>query len=148
MANVFDVAVYILNHHDGPMSAMKLEKLVYYSQAWSLVWDDTPLFSEPIEAWISGPVIPTLFDKHRGLFQVTPALFESFTSPEGLNDVQIDTINVVIQSYAQFNAQVLSEITHSEPPWKDARKDLDPNTRGHAQITDEAMSEYYSSIYS
>lgn len=49
MATVHDVAAYILAKH-GPMTAMKLEKLVYYSQAWSLVWDDKPLFRSKIEA--------------------------------------------------------------------------------------------------
>ena len=45
-----DVAAYILSKQ-GDMPAMKLQKLVYYSQAWSLVWDDKPLFRDRIEAW-------------------------------------------------------------------------------------------------
>ena len=45
MANVFDIAKYILEYA-GPMSTMKLQKLCYYSQAWSLVWDDEELFPE------------------------------------------------------------------------------------------------------
>ena len=49
MANVFDVADYILKEC-GEMPALKLQKLVYYSQAWSLVWDEAPLFEEEIEA--------------------------------------------------------------------------------------------------
>ena len=42
MANVFDTAKYILEQK-GNMSTMKLQKLCYYAQAWSLVWDDAPL---------------------------------------------------------------------------------------------------------
>jgi len=41
--NCFDVAAYILSKK-APMPAMKLQKLVYYAQSWSLVWDDEPLF--------------------------------------------------------------------------------------------------------
>jgi len=48
--SVHDVAAYILKKQ-GEMSAMKLQKLVYYSQAWSLVWDEKPLFRAQIEAW-------------------------------------------------------------------------------------------------
>lgn len=52
MATVFDVARYILTRldEDGklPVTTWKLQKLVYYSQAWSLVWDDVPLFDAPI----------------------------------------------------------------------------------------------------
>jgi len=50
MATAHDVAAYILDKC-GSMSAMKLQKLVYYSQAWHLVWDDAPLFEERVEAW-------------------------------------------------------------------------------------------------
>ena len=39
MATIFDVASYILSKQ-GPMTTMKLEKLCYYAQAWSLVWDE------------------------------------------------------------------------------------------------------------
>ena len=46
MANVDDVAAYILNRQ-GPMTAMKLQKLCYYSQAWHLVWDSEPLGQRP-----------------------------------------------------------------------------------------------------
>ena len=69
MATVHDVAAYILEHH-GPMTAMKLQKLVFtYSQAWSLVWDEQALFPERIEAWANGPVVPALYDQHRRRFR-------------------------------------------------------------------------------
>ena len=57
MATAHDVAAYILQKK-GEMTAMKLQKLVYYSQAWSVVWDERPLFHEKIEAWANGPVVP------------------------------------------------------------------------------------------
>lgn len=59
MVSCFDVVKYILEKQ-GPMSQMKLHKLLYYCQAWSLVWDDMPLFHERLEAWGSGPVVPEL----------------------------------------------------------------------------------------
>ena len=70
MNTVFDVAVYILRK-TGPISAMKLQKLVYYSQAWSLAWDESPLFINKIQAWTSGPVVRELYDVHRGMFTVS-----------------------------------------------------------------------------
>ena len=63
MATVFDVAKYILDKA-GSMSAMKLQKLVFYSQAMSLVWDDLPLFDDDFEAWDKGPVCRALFNAH------------------------------------------------------------------------------------
>src|SRR5687767_401361 len=69
MVSAHDVAAYILMEH-GPLSAMKLQKLVYYSQAWSLVWDDRQLFREPVEAWANGPVVRELYERHRGQFEL------------------------------------------------------------------------------
>ena len=66
MATVGDVARYILerlapDRFGDRVTAWKLQKLVYYAQAWSLVWDEVPLFPERIEAWANGPVCPTLY---------------------------------------------------------------------------------------
>ena len=43
MRSVYDVAAYILQK-SGELTTWKLQKLVYYSQAWSLVWDERALF--------------------------------------------------------------------------------------------------------
>lgn len=68
--SVFDVATYILQKC-GNMSCMKLQKLCYYAQAWSLVWDNVPLFDEDFEAWASGPVCPELFHRNERRFIVS-----------------------------------------------------------------------------
>lgn len=142
---VIDIASYILKKQ-GSMSAMKLQKLVYYSQAWSLVWDDVPLFSEPIEAWANGPVIRPLYDIHKGLFQVNASTFNP-NALETLTPEQKETIDTVLNSYANKSAQWLSDQTHSEPPWIKARKGLNDNDRGNNQITMENMAEYYGSLH-
>ena len=66
---MFDVAEYVLSEV-GYVSTMKLQKLVFYSQAYSLVVLDEPLFSDDFEAWINCPASPSLFWAHKGLFVV------------------------------------------------------------------------------
>jgi len=144
MATAFDVAHYILKKH-GPMSAMKLQKLVYYSQVWSLVWDDSPIFENPIQAWANGPVVPDLYRVHRGEFQVDKDTFAAHAKGT-LTDVQIDTTNLVLKFYGDKSMQWLSDQTHAEAPWKNARKGLADGERGRRVITQEAMAEYYSSL--
>lgn len=143
MANVFDVAKYILVR-TGPASAMKLQKLVYYSQAWSLVWDDAPLFPEKIEAWANGPVVRELYDKHRGMFLVSAEVFEDAKGK--LKKAQRDTIDVVLKAYGNRSAQWLSDQTHSEAPWQHAREGLSDKDRGNAEIPLADMAEYYRSL--
>ena len=145
MANVtiFDVAAYILSKK-GQMTAMKLEKLVYYSQAWSLVWDEGPLFRNKIEAWANGPVSPTLYRAHRGLYKVSKTTIKGNKS--ALNATQRETVNAVLDYYGDKSSQWLSDLTHAESPWLDARKNLAPGERGHNEITHAAMAEYYGSL--
>lgn len=141
---VFDIARYILEKQGG-MSAMKLQKLVYYSQAWSLVWDDEPLFSNRIEAWANGPVVRDLYDKHRGKYHVTATDFAEDAIGQ-LTDSQKETVDTVLDAYGQKSSQWLSNQTHSEEPWLKARKGLSDTDRGENEITLESMSEYYSSL--
>jgi len=142
MANAHDVANYILKKL-GRMTAMKLQKLVYYSQAWSLVWDDKPLFQNRIEAWINGPVVPHLYAVHRGMFDVKEW---QKGDPDNLTAVQRDTVDAVLEFYGDKSSQWLSDLTHSESPWKDARRGLAPTERGGNEITLDSMAEYYSSL--
>ncbi|MFZ1917582.1 MAG: type II toxin-antitoxin system antitoxin SocA domain-containing protein [Terriglobales bacterium] len=140
---VFDVADYIL-HSLGSMSAMKLQKLVYYSQAWSLVWDEKQLFPDEIEAWANGPVVRALYNKHRGHFRVTPRFFGGDISNLSINEK--GTIDKVLEFYGPKDPQWLSNLTHLEAPWREARQGLDAGERGNSVITKEAMLEYYASL--
>jgi uncharacterized phage-associated protein len=144
MATAFDVALYILEKH-GPMSAMKLQKLVFYSQAWSLVWDDSPIFENAIQAWANGPVVPDLYNVHRGKFQVDKNTFAAHANGTLTNE-QKDTIDTVLKAYGDKSMQWLSDQTHAEAPWKNARTGLADGERGEEVITHEAIAEYYSAL--
>ena len=122
MATVFDVAKYILDKY-GEMSAMKLQKLVFYSQAMSLVWDDVPLFNEEFEAWAKGPVCRELFNAHKGKFMLHDSDF--------------------LKPYAPDISR-LSDMVHQEKPWLDARGNCPAGARCSNVISKESMEEYYS----
>lgn len=139
---VFDIAAYILERM-GAMTTMKLQKLVYYSQAWSLVWDEKRLFEEKIEAWANGPVIRNLFDYHRGMYEISSM---PLGNPRLLNQEQQDTVDAVLEYYGHRSAQWLIELTHMEDPWIQARKGLPKLERGNRIIPLDAMADYYSSL--
>jgi uncharacterized phage-associated protein len=141
--SVFDVAKYILSK-TGDISAVKLQKLVYYCQAWSLVWDDNPLFESRIEAWVGGPVCPELYNAHKGMFKVNKDTFQG--NENNLSEENIATINEVLSYYGNKDAQWLSDLTHMETPWIEARIGLSTNERGNHEIKLDKMMEYYSSL--
>lgn len=141
---IFNVAFYILNKM-GKMTTMKLQKLVYYCQAWSLAWDEKPLFDERIEAWANGPVSPELFDKHRGKFVVDKEDFSEY-SDDVFTAEQKETMDKVIEYYGDKEPLWLSNLTHQENPWKLARANLHNGERCSREITKESMQEYYGGI--
>ncbi len=145
MVSVLDVAAYILEKQ-GAMTTMKLQKLVYYSQAWSLVWDEEPLFEEPIEAWANGPVVRELFDAHRGYFKIQPGIIKG--NPHNLNITQRETVDAVLEGYEPRTSQWLSDLTHSERPWVETRRGMPPGERGNRVISLAAMAEFYEAVAS
>lgn len=143
MAKVFDVAKYILEKI-GTMSTMKLQKLCYYCQAWSLVWDEQPLFEEEFYAWMNGPVCRELFQITKGKFLVS-AEDEPGDSSK-LTEDQKETIDAVLAYYAEHDAQWLSRLTHMEDPWKIARGDAAEGEYCDNIITKASMAEYYGGL--
>ena len=139
---VFDVAAYILEKMES-MTTMKLQKLVYYCQAWSLVWDEKPLFEEAIEAWANGPVVKNLFDYHRGMYEISSM---PIGNPRLLNQEQQDTVDAVLEYYGDKSAQWLIDLTHIEDPWRQTRKGLPSLERSNRIIPLDAMAHYYSSL--
>lgn len=143
--SVFDVAAYILEIQGkkSPITALKLQKLVYYCQAWSLVWDEKPLFNEKILAWPNGPVVQELYDHHKD-FLYAKKTIKGHT--DNLSTNQKDSINHVLAAYGDKTGQWLSNLTYLENPFIEARSGITPGERGAAEIQLSAMEEYYRSV--
>lgn len=142
--SVFDVAKYILEKH-GTMTAWKLQKLVYYSQAWSLAWDERILFEDDFEAWANGPVIRALFNAHKGHLHVTKEMFQRGDLSK-LDDTARETIDAVLRDYGDLSGRELSEIAHSERPWKEARAGIPAGESSDKVISREVMSDFYTGL--
>ena len=142
MLNVFDVVAFILDKQ-SPMTAMKLQKIVYYCQVWSIVWDEEPLFKEKIEAWANGPVVRSLYEHYRGQYLVS-----NITKGDKklLNRKQKETVSSVLSYYGDKTSQWLSDLTHMEDPWRLARKGIQEGDRSSMEISLASIEEYYSSL--
>ncbi|MGO4135016.1 Panacea domain-containing protein [Rhizobium brockwellii] len=145
--SVRDVAEYILRSR-GEMTAMKLQKLVYYAQAWSLVWDERPLFDESIQAWANGPVCRSLYSAHHRQFSVVPGSILPAVAIPQLDDRARATIDAVMKFYGDKSAQWLSDLTHLEMPWRRAREraGVPDGAQCEEEITLADMHEYYSGL--
>jgi uncharacterized phage-associated protein len=115
---------------------------VYYAQAWSLVWDGVPLFDEAIEAWGRGPVVPSLYRASAGQLTVSSSRGSSLN----VSAAALATIHEVVRFYGAWDGDFLSELTHREQPWLDARGELSHNATSKAPIARQVMQEFYGAF--
>jgi uncharacterized phage-associated protein len=100
-----------------PLTNLRLQKLLYYAQAWSLVLRESELFPEEIEAWRWGPVVPAVYNNlpdGQGAGQVPPA---TFVDAPDLPPEDAELVRSVWEAYNQYSALQLSRMTHQETPW-------------------------------
>ncbi|MFA7244546.1 MAG: type II toxin-antitoxin system antitoxin SocA domain-containing protein [Patescibacteria group bacterium] len=149
-----DVAKYFLYRakEDGDyISPLRIQKLVYYGYVWPLVLNEKKLFSEQLEAWPNGPVVPSLYKELKSYVSSpiddkylkikTPKEFSEFLHLK----FDEDTLDVLDQVYNQYMTKTPFELvllTHNEAPWKKARERMDNG--GTNNIFDSDILEYYS----
>lgn len=142
-SSIFDVAEYILQKR-GEISTMMLEKLTYYCQAWSLGWFHTPLFPQKFQAWEHGPVCRELYERHKGRYVVSSGDIEN--KKYELSDTEKRLIDDVLSVYGDQDPEWLSDLSHSEMPWKETRGNLSSTARSCKVISTTLIEEYYSGI--
>ncbi len=142
--SVLDVASSILQRL-GKIDTYRLQKLCYYAQAQHVAFYGTRLFHEPIEAWPNGPVVPELWRRHAGRYEID-RLSEGDPEAVRAQPAADDTLNYVLALYGPMDGRQLSEMTHREQPWRDVRRGLRPKERSRTQIPVEALRDYYRSF--
>jgi uncharacterized phage-associated protein len=148
----FDLAKYILAIH-GAMSHLKLQKLLYYVDAWHLVFYDNALIPEDFKAWVHGPVCVAVWNEVKKLSVLKGEVCikkdvkeEIITSVERqLNNDQVALIKGVLKEYGDKPDYHLEYLTHSETPWKEARGNLPPNEPSYKKIKKTTMQSFYRS---
>ncbi len=98
------------------LSNLKIQKLLYYAQGFSLALNHTPLFEEKIVAWQYGPVVEEVYQELKSYSGSIPQ-FEGLDDSY-LTDGEIELLKEVYDVYGQFSATKLVEMTHNETPWK------------------------------
>lgn len=123
---------------------LKLQKLVYYAQAWALALLDRPLFDEDFRAWTHGPVLLSLWDefKRYGWAALPPAE----NAPDIDGEVE-SLLRDVYRAYGEHSAKALEDLTHGEEPWMRARGTLPLEAKSSAIIRKDDMRVYYRALY-
>ena len=123
MYRALTVARYIIercNSQNRTISNLKLQKILYFVQAEFLVAKGYPCFSEEIEAWDFGPVVPEVYQEYKFFGGANiPVIGRSFR-PILVSDDDQELIDGIVDECAKYSASALVEITHKQAPWKKA----------------------------
>lgn len=160
-ANILDVAHLIVlaaSQKGIGVTPLKLQKLLYYLQAWNLVFFNTPVFQDEPEAWVNGPVYRKVYDHYRDyqmfeFIRITPE--EKLHLDERVADMlrtirfetsQQELLDEILSKYGKMASADLGLRTYNEDPWKNARKGLGIFEYSDNVITHKSMAQYYCSL--
>lgn len=135
--------LYLANQERKPVTNKKLQKLVYYAQAWSLVLNNKKLFNEPIEAWVHGPAVRSLYVQYKK-FGFEPIQEEIRPDTISVSEKTKELLGAIWKIYGKMDAGYLEMLTHSEKPWQEAREGLQGSESSGNEISLETMRSYYS----
>ncbi len=116
---------------------LKLQKILYFAQAYYLAKLGKPLFAEKLEAWNYGPVVPGVYRKFKR-HGSNPIIAEKDKSTLAEKDKEI--LKKVWDAFGGYSASRLVEIVHAHIPWKESSASADK------VISHKAIKDYYSPL--
>ena len=139
MSKELDLATrYFIN--ELKPDTLKLQKLLYFAQGISFCMHDEEFFNEQFEAWVHGPVVPTVYHKYKK-YGYNPINIDYST--DTITDKQNEVLVYVKDNYGKYDGRYLEELTHSQDPWLYARRGLDPDERVDKIIPKEIIADYF-----
>lgn len=147
MTNAQDVADYLIiraSAAGNPVDQLKLQKLVYYAQAYHLAAFAEPLFADTVEAWRYGPAVRSVYSRFRS-YGRTPIESQASQTPS-LEAAARDWLDQVWSAFGGFSGPELANRTHGEAPYREAY-DRRTSERSHEVIENDSMRDYYLDCY-
>lgn len=138
MDRIIDAANYLFNEYrsisgGSTLDEMKLHKLLYLAQRESLAITGKPLFREHFEGWKFGPVSPDV-----------RSVYSTSGIQAMVKDVSPETsviLNAVLEEYGPIESWSLSQLSHEEISWRNARAGLAPDEPGNVELKLEDIME-------
>jgi uncharacterized phage-associated protein len=143
MASVNDVASFFIDwankSEEEHMTNLWLNKLLFFSQGHFLARYGKPLFTDPIEAWKYGPVVPSVYRKYSVCGRNPISAADDTYDPAKFTLEERTLLADVLREYGKYTASALVAMTHKEgTPWSDAYV-----TRENNEITQPSMKEFF-----
>jgi len=129
------------NNEGDLITNLKMQKLLYYAQAWHLVYFKKPLFREAIQAWEFGPVVPKVYTEFKK-FGYKPIKYDNTGKEKApFTKQQLEYLTTCYDTFIKFSAHELVNMVHNEAPWK-----LTFNKKPYSVIDHQVMKVFYSKL--
>ena len=125
------------------LTPLKLQKLMFYADAWNMALYDEELTSEKFQAWIHGPVAVSQYRRFKD-YRWRP-ITADIQAPD-LDPKVSNHIEEILDVFGVENAIALEQMTHQEEPWLRARGGLADTEACNTPIDKELTKRYYRSI--
>lgn len=125
------------------LSNKKLQKLLYYAQAWSLVLNNKKIFNDKIEAWVHGPAIPLVYFTFKDFGSKDIDIKYDEKEFDSISKDDREVLDEVWRVYGKFDASYLETLSHNETPWQEARKGLSAYEASGNEISLDLMKKFY-----
>lgn len=142
-SKIADYLLCLSAKHGDLLTPLKLQKLVYYADAWHLALRDNALIEEDFEAWVHGPVVRNLY------YRFKEYKWKPITENIELPKLPLSICKYLHDFYAffgKFTAIELEQMTHQETPWIEARKGLSIDAECTNCISKETMKHFYKNM--
>ncbi|QDY64890.1 DUF4065 domain-containing protein [Glutamicibacter halophytocola] len=137
-----DLAAYLILKL-GRIETLKLQKLLYYCNGWSMALRDKPIFRDRTEAWMHGPVVVDIYQSHRLKSSVDEW---KDGNPDRLDKQEKAIAEMVISLYGKRSGWALRNLTHNESPWAVAWERCGQGARRNEEITRGEIDDYFSGL--
>ena len=121
----------------------KLQKLLYYAQAWHLVFKGKPLFKDKIEAWVHGPTVGIIYDQFKSFGYNNIEKDIETNNFKKISKSVLDILDEVWRVYGKYDGNFLELLTHGETPWQEARGNLETFEPSGNTISLKTMKKFY-----
>ena len=146
------LANYIImkcNKDNKEISNLKLQKMVFYCQAYHIAKYREQLIDNKFEAWKHGAVLPALYNDYSYLGYNNKQKYEKKEYDNirsDLGEYLTGFLDKIINEFSDMTASEIRELNHSEEPWKEARRGYEPDDSCNEIIKEDTIYKYYSQL--
>lgn len=127
------------------LTPLKLQKLMFYADAWNMALYDQELTAERFQAWVHGPV--ALSQYHRFKENRWHPILDEIERPDVSNAKETHLCEIV-DIFGVETGPALEVMTHQELPWIEARGGLSDNQPCNTYIDKSTTKVFYAALAS